>query len=104
MDESTTLADLISLNLHEFEDEVHGIVDKAIKEMSMEKVLKELDSTWATMEFEHAEHPRTQLTLLHASEELIEVLEDNQVSGCCCITGPRYPVKYYVPSEVLGIQ
>ena len=82
MDESTTLSDLISLNLHEFEDEVHGIVDKAIKEMSMEKVLKELDTTWATMEFEHAEHPRTKITLLHASEELIEVLEDNQASGC----------------------
>ena len=28
MDESTTLADLLSLNLHEFEDEVRGIVDK----------------------------------------------------------------------------
>ena len=79
MDDSTTLADLISLNLHEFEDEVHGIVDKAIKEMSMEKVLKELDSTWATMEFEHTEHTRTHIKLLQASEELIEVLEDNQV-------------------------
>lgn len=38
MDDSTTLSDLLSLNLHEFEDEVLGIVDKATKEMSMEKV------------------------------------------------------------------
>ena len=38
MDENTTLADLLSLNLHEFEDEVRNIVDKAVKEMSMEKV------------------------------------------------------------------
>ena len=38
MDEGTTLADLLSLNLHEFEDEVRNIVDKAVKEMSMEKV------------------------------------------------------------------
>lgn len=80
MDESTTLADLLSLNLHNFEDEVRGIVDKAVKEMSMEKVLKELDVTWAAMEFEHEKHPRTQITLLKTSEELIDTLEDNQVS------------------------
>ncbi|XP_076453714.1 LOW QUALITY PROTEIN: dynein beta chain, ciliary-like [Babylonia areolata] len=79
MDENTTLADLLSLNLHEFEDEVRGIVDKAVKEMSMEKVLKELDTTWSTMEFEHDKHPRTGLTMLKTSEELIETLEDNQV-------------------------
>ena len=58
---------------------VHDIVDKAVKEMSMEKVLKELDVTWSTMEFEHDKHPRTQITMLRASEEAIETLEDNQV-------------------------
>ncbi|KAF0298099.1 Dynein beta chain, ciliary [Amphibalanus amphitrite] len=79
MDENTTLADLLALNLHEFEDEVKNIVDKAVKEMSMEKVLKELDATWTTMEFEHDKHDRTGLMLLRASEELIETLEDNQV-------------------------
>ena len=79
MDEKTTLSDLLLLNLHNFEDEVLGIVDKAVKEMSMEKVLKELDVTWATMEFEHDHHPRRDITMLKASEELIEILEDNQV-------------------------
>ena len=79
MDENTTLADLLNLNLHNYEDEVRNIVDKAVKEMSMEKVLKELDSTWSTMEFEHDKHPRTGITLLKTSEELIETLEDNQV-------------------------
>lgn len=38
MDCNTTLADLLALNLHECEDEVKNIVDKAVKEMSMEKV------------------------------------------------------------------
>lgn len=79
MDENTTLSDLLSLNLHEFEDEVRGIVDKAVKEMGMEKVLRELDVTWAQMEFDHNPHPRTKITLLGVSEELIETLEDNQV-------------------------
>ena len=38
MDEQTTLNDLLALNLHEFEDEVRNIVDKATKELNMEKV------------------------------------------------------------------
>lgn len=38
MSEKTTFEDLLLLNLHEFEDEVRGIVDKAVKESGMEKV------------------------------------------------------------------
>lgn len=79
MDRSTTLADLLALNLHECEEEVKNIVDKAVKEMSMEKVLRDLNSTWSSMEFEQEIHQRTGCTLLKASEELIETLEDNQV-------------------------
>lgn len=79
MDTSTTLADLLALNLHECEEEVKNIVDKAVKEMSMEKVLRDLNSTWSNMEFEQELHPRTDCMLLRASEELIETLEENQV-------------------------
>lgn len=79
MDHNTTLADLLKLNLHECEEEVKNIVDKAVKEMSMEKVLRELDATWSTMQFEQETHKRTNCKLLKASEELIETLEENQV-------------------------
>ncbi|KFQ61171.1 Dynein heavy chain 17, axonemal, partial [Pelecanus crispus] len=79
MSEDTTLADLLQLNLHKFEDEVHGIVDKAMKESGMEKVLNTLDTTWATMQFEHEPHARTGIMLLKSDEVLIETLEDNQV-------------------------
>ncbi|XP_065503599.1 dynein axonemal heavy chain 9 [Caloenas nicobarica] len=79
MDSDTTLADLLKLNLHNFEDEVHGIVDKAVREMSMEKVLKELKMTWSTMEFQYEPHPQMNIPLLKSDEELIETLEDNQV-------------------------
>jgi len=81
LNDKTTLSDLLSLNLHKFEDEVKNIVDKAVKEMSMEKVLKELLTTWTSMEFEHIKHPRTGITMLQTSEELIETLEDNQVQS-----------------------
>uniref|UniRef100_A0A8C0BA58 Dynein axonemal heavy chain 17 n=1 Tax=Buteo japonicus TaxID=224669 RepID=A0A8C0BA58_9AVES len=79
MSEDTTLADLLQLNLHKFEDEVRGIVDKAMKESGMEKVLNALDATWATMRFEHEPHTRTGIMLLKSDEVLIETLEDNQV-------------------------
>ncbi|NXB29063.1 DYH9 protein, partial [Eulacestoma nigropectus] len=79
MDSDTTLADLLKLNLHQFEGEVHGIVDKAVREMSMEKVLKELRVTWSSREFQYEPHPRTNIPLLRSDEELIETLEDNQV-------------------------
>ncbi len=72
--------------------QVRNIVDKATKELSMEKTLKELDVTWAQMEFDHEPHHRTSIMLINASEELIETLEDNQVycmyvgmyTGCVC--------------------
>ncbi|GAB1599188.1 dynein beta chain, ciliary [Argonauta hians] len=68
-----------NLNLHNYEEEAKTIVDKAVKEMSMEKVLGDLDETWGAMEFDHDKHPSTNTTLLRASEELIETLEENQV-------------------------
>uniref|UniRef100_A0A8D1DBX7 Dynein axonemal heavy chain 9 n=1 Tax=Sus scrofa TaxID=9823 RepID=A0A8D1DBX7_PIG len=79
MDEGTTLAHLLQLQLHHFEDEVRGIVDKAVKEMGMEKILEELQTTWVGMEFQYEPHPRTRVPLLRSDEDLIEVLEDNQV-------------------------
>ena len=75
----TTLADLLALDLHRYEDEVRSVVDRAVREVSMEKTLRELEATWATLELGKEEHARTGLTLLKASDDLIATLEDNQV-------------------------
>ena len=56
MSDDTTLADLLSLNLHNFEDEVHNIVDKACKEMGMEKLLADLEKNWKDMELDYEDH------------------------------------------------
>ena len=37
--------------------------------------------TWSQMEFDHEVHQRTAIQLICASEELIDVLEENQVRG-----------------------
>jgi len=79
IEKSTTLNDLVSLNLHVYEEDIKNIVDKSVKEMSMEKSLKEFTETWNSMSFEYQPHPRTKVNLLKVREEIIEVLEDNQV-------------------------
>lgn len=81
MDDSIILVDLLLFNFYNFEDDVRGIVDKVVKEMSMEKVLKELDVIWIIMEFEYEFYFRMKIIMLKISEELIEILEDNQVSN-----------------------
>ena len=84
MSDETTLADLLALNLHKFEDEVRNIVDKATKELSMEKTLGEMNVTWSQLDFDTEPHARTRVMLLKSSEELIETLEENQVHRCSC--------------------
>jgi dynein heavy chain len=93
MDQGTTLAELLALNLHECEDDVKTIVDKAVKEMSMEKMLRELQTTWAAMEFYQETHNRTGCSLLRASEKLIETLEENQVSQFAMLNGRWFSFK-----------
>ncbi|XP_034948410.1 dynein beta chain, ciliary-like [Chelonus insularis] len=79
MDDKTTLEDLLKLELHKYEEVVKNTVDKAVKEMAMEKVLKELTNTWANLEFDKEYHERTKLNILKINEETIEILEENQV-------------------------
>lgn len=79
MTDKTTLADLLELQLHKFEDEVKNIVDKSVKEMAMEKVLNDLDTNWKILEFSTDTHDRTRLKVIRVSEEILETLEENQV-------------------------
>ncbi|KAK3551295.1 hypothetical protein QTP70_013939, partial [Hemibagrus guttatus] len=77
--EKTTLADLLTLQLNMYEDEVHNTVAKAVKELAIEKVLSEISQTWSLMEFTYEEHFRTSTPVLKCDDELIERLEDHQV-------------------------
>ncbi|XP_043549538.1 dynein axonemal heavy chain 11 isoform X1 [Chiloscyllium plagiosum] len=79
MDADTTLGDLLALQLYRVEEEVKNIVDKAVKEMAIEKVLTEISQTWSVMEFSYETHHSTGTPLLKSDENLIETLEDNQV-------------------------
>ena len=79
MSDETTLADLLSLNLHNFEDEVHNIVDKACKEMGMEKLLHDLQNVWKELNFDYEDHATGNVTDF---SHLIEHLIINQATSC----------------------
>uniref|UniRef100_A0A4W2DC87 Dynein axonemal heavy chain 11 n=1 Tax=Bos indicus x Bos taurus TaxID=30522 RepID=A0A4W2DC87_BOBOX len=79
INEATTLADLLALQLHQVEEAVRSIVDKAVRELGTEKVITEISRTWATMEFSYEVHYRTGIPLLKFDELLFETLEHNQV-------------------------
>ncbi|KAH8326498.1 hypothetical protein KR067_009278 [Drosophila pandora] len=77
---STSLAQLLTLKLQHHEEDIKNTVDRAIKEMTVTKVLDEIKATWAHLEFElEQHHTRPHIQLLKVSEELIETLDDNQM-------------------------
>lgn len=77
---STTLEQLLSLQLQQHEEDIKNTVDRAIKEMTVTKVLDDIRATWSHLEFElETHHTRPTVQLLKVSEELIETLDDNQM-------------------------
>ncbi|XP_017082814.2 dynein heavy chain 17, axonemal [Drosophila eugracilis] len=77
---STKLAQLLTLQLQHHEEDIKNTVDRAIKEMTVTKILDEIRATWAHLEFElEQHHTRPSIQLLKVSEELIETLDDNQM-------------------------
>lgn len=61
------------------EDEVRAIVDKAKKEMSIEKTLADIATTWRGVEFQFERHPATGTLLVVSDAALVDALEDNQL-------------------------
>ncbi|KAI0983477.1 hypothetical protein GJ496_000718 [Pomphorhynchus laevis] len=78
IDDSMKLDDLLRLNLHFNEDQVRDIVEKSIKELSMQKTLNEISALWKSATFDVVEHERTGTSLLVARDDIIESLDDHQ--------------------------
>ena len=80
MDENFTFGGLLALKLHEYEDDVMEIVDKAQKELTIEKQLAKIAETWKVqnLTFEPlADNP--EMCLLKVEETVMECLEDSVV-------------------------
>lgn len=76
---SLRFADILALNLHEFQRDVEEITDRAQKEAKQEAVLQELENRWAAVVFTMAPYKDTDVSLLHLDEEVVEMLESDQL-------------------------
>lgn len=84
-DESFCLQQLVDLGLHEYVEEVSTIVDKAMKELGIEKNLQKIKDTWAILVFEYEYNDELKVHLMKLSDEIMESVEEHQVrdqNGC----------------------
>ena len=79
MNDNFSMGDLLALKLFDFEEEVAEIVDRAQKELTIEKQLAKIEETWAVLNLDFVPYGETEVLLVQASEELIEALDDSQV-------------------------
>jgi len=75
------LGDILNKDLLKFGDDITEIVDGANNDVRMEMQLKDLENTWATMEFGYKPMETfKELHILAVPEDLIQTLEENQVA------------------------
>ena len=80
MGSNFSLGNLLDLKLHEYEDDVLEIVDRAQKELTIERQLKKLSDTWKSMELSFGfELDNPERPFLQIDEILVESLEDNSM-------------------------
>jgi len=101
IDDKFKLDNLLALGLHNFEDDVGEIVNRAQKEEKMEQALKKIAGTWVNLEFVFSQHKDTDVQLIKLSEEDFECLEDHQLQ-IQNMMGSRYLATF--ETEVTGWQ
>jgi len=78
-DKKFTLDDMMMLNLHEHKEAIEEIVETAMKELKIEKKLKEIELVWSSMEIDYAPHKDTEMFIPKPSEEVVESIESHQM-------------------------
>eukprot|EP00899_Mesostigma_viride_P019011 jgi/Mesvir1/27110/Mv25131-RA.3 len=86
---ATVLGDYMRLGLHAFVDEVQRCVDRASKELQMERTLRSLASTWAGMQFTFGRHQERDIPVLMPADAVREALDDSMVQ-LQSIAGSRF--------------
>lgn len=73
--EDFCLNDMLNLNLFQYMDEVTAIVDRAHRELGMEKVLGDLKAYWSAVKLRFSMHETSGCSLLLPNDEMTEQLE-----------------------------
>lgn len=71
MDEKFCLGDLLDLELHSYVDACSEIVDRAQKELIIEKALKKIDETWAGLNLEFSSYQETDMMQLQVNLNIL---------------------------------
>ncbi|CAH8854159.1 unnamed protein product [Trichobilharzia szidati] len=81
--ETFTLANIFAMELHRFVDQISEIVAFAIKELSIEKGVKEVEETWQNLNFNVVSYVKAGQNrgyVLGALDDIVQILEDNSMN------------------------
>nr|CAH8856482.1 unnamed protein product [Trichobilharzia regenti] len=81
--ETFTLANIFAMELHRFADQISEIVSFAIKELSIEKGVKEVEETWQNLNFNvisYVKAGQNRGYVLGALDDIVQILEDNSMN------------------------
>ncbi|XP_064378089.1 dynein axonemal heavy chain 10 [Dromaius novaehollandiae] len=90
--ETFTLENMFAMELHRHSDVISEIVGTAVKELSIEKGVKEIVETWEHMKFtvqKYFKGTRERGFILGSVDEILQILDDNTVN-LQSISGSRF--------------
>jgi len=80
LDSNFCLADLIALELHNFEEDVEGVVIKSSKELTIEKNIAKIESIWEGLDMIYEVYPKDDtVQMMKVPEEMVDFREEHQV-------------------------
>lgn len=74
-DDKFSLGDLLNLGLHNYVDACSEIVDRAQKELNIEKALEKIGATWAGLSLTFSPYQESEVFQFNADEAITEALE-----------------------------
>ncbi|KAG9487629.1 hypothetical protein GDO78_007442 [Eleutherodactylus coqui] len=87
-----TLENMFAMELHKYGDVISNIVASAVKELSIEKGVKEIVDTWENMKFtvqKYIKGTQDRGSILGSVDDILQILDDNAVN-LQSISGSRF--------------
>ncbi|XP_049816413.1 dynein axonemal heavy chain 10 [Schistocerca nitens] len=78
-----TLENMFAMELHKYQDIAEEIINNAVKELSIEKGVREVSEVWSSLNFiviQHTKGGEDRGYILGPVEEVVQVLEDNTMN------------------------
>ena len=80
MDSKFNLGNLLELGLHNYVDACSEIVDRAQKELIIEKALKKIDETWSSLSLTFSPYQDTDNVQMTVEDSITEALETDNLA------------------------